>query len=102
MRENPCADGKRTKRLWKCFKGLLVAERPWKSARHNVPGVLPATTRVLKGRWKAASMPVIEVNNLTKAYRTYKKQPGFSGDFPCARSNYEQIYEHEYDHHAHR
>ena len=24
-------------------------------------------------------MPVIEVNNLTKAYRTYKKQPGFSG-----------------------
>jgi ABC-2 type transport system ATP-binding protein len=24
-------------------------------------------------------MPVIEVNNLTKAFRTYKKQPGFSG-----------------------
>ena len=24
-------------------------------------------------------MPVIEVNNLTKAFRTYKKQPGFAG-----------------------
>src|SRR5208283_5031217 len=24
-------------------------------------------------------MPVIEVNNLTKAFRTYKKQPGFGG-----------------------
>src|SRR5579864_7024088 len=24
-------------------------------------------------------MPVIEVNNLTKAFRTYKKRPGFSG-----------------------
>src|SRR5271168_3304499 len=24
-------------------------------------------------------MPVIEVNNLTKTFRTYKKQPGFSG-----------------------
>ena len=24
-------------------------------------------------------MPVIEVSNLTKAFRTYKKQPGFSG-----------------------
>src|ERR1700739_1339687 len=24
-------------------------------------------------------MPVIEVNNLTKAFRTYKQQPGFSG-----------------------
>ena len=24
-------------------------------------------------------MPVIEVNGLTKAFRTYKKQPGFSG-----------------------
>src|ERR1700735_4160308 len=24
-------------------------------------------------------MPVIEVKNLTKAFRTYKKQPGFSG-----------------------
>jgi ABC-2 type transport system ATP-binding protein len=26
-------------------------------------------------------MPVIEVKNLTKAFRTYKKQPGFSGAF---------------------
>src|SRR5450631_3946064 len=24
-------------------------------------------------------MPVIEVNGLTKAFRTYKKQPGFAG-----------------------
>ena len=24
-------------------------------------------------------MPVIEVSNLTKAFRTYKKQPGFMG-----------------------
>ena len=24
-------------------------------------------------------MPVIEVNGLTKAFRTYKKQPGFGG-----------------------
>ena len=24
-------------------------------------------------------MPVIEVSNLTKAFRTYKKQPGFAG-----------------------
>jgi ABC-2 type transport system ATP-binding protein len=26
-------------------------------------------------------MPVIEVNGLTKAFRTYKKQPGFVGAF---------------------
>ena len=24
-------------------------------------------------------MPAIEVSNLTKAFRTYKKQPGFAG-----------------------
>ena len=24
-------------------------------------------------------MPVIEVNGLTKTFRTYKKQPGFAG-----------------------
>jgi ABC-2 type transport system ATP-binding protein len=28
---------------------------------------------------ETAAMPVIEVSNLTKAFRTYKKQPGFAG-----------------------
>jgi ABC-2 type transport system ATP-binding protein len=36
-------------------------------------------------------MPVIEVNNLTKAFRTYKKQPGFSGAVKgLFRRQYEQ------------
>jgi ABC-2 type transport system ATP-binding protein len=36
-------------------------------------------------------MPVIEVNNLTKAFRTYKKQPGFSGAIKgLFRRQYEQ------------
>src|SRR5882762_8860851 len=36
-------------------------------------------------------MPVIEVSNLTKAFRTYKKQPGFSGAVKgLFRRQYEQ------------
>ncbi|HEX5400461.1 MAG TPA: ATP-binding cassette domain-containing protein, partial [Verrucomicrobiae bacterium] len=36
-------------------------------------------------------MPVIEVDNLTKAFRTYKKQPGFSGAVKgLLRRQYEQ------------
>ena len=36
-------------------------------------------------------MPVIEVSNLTKAFRTYKKQPGFSGAIKgLFRRQYEQ------------
>ena len=30
-------------------------------------------------------MPVIEVNGLTKAFRTYKKQPGFAGTVQKSR-----------------
>ena len=37
-------------------------------------------------------MPVIEVHNLTKAFRTYKKQPGFTGAFKgLFHRQYEQI-----------
>jgi ABC-2 type transport system ATP-binding protein len=37
------------------------------------------------------AMPVIEVSNLTKAFRTYKKQPGFSGAVKgLFRRQYEQ------------
>ena len=36
-------------------------------------------------------MPAIEVNGLTKAFRTYKKQPGFSGAVKgLFRRQYEQ------------
>src|SRR5471030_2065937 len=36
-------------------------------------------------------MPVIEVSNLTKAFRTYKKQPGFAGAIKgLFRRQYEQ------------
>lgn len=38
-------------------------------------------------------MPVIEVNNLTKTFRTYKKQPGFSGAIKgLFRRQYEQTF----------
>jgi ABC-2 type transport system ATP-binding protein len=38
-------------------------------------------------------MPVIEVNGLTKAFRTYKKQPGFTGAVKgLFRRHYEQLF----------
>jgi ABC-2 type transport system ATP-binding protein len=44
-----------------------------------VPSCIFALLEILETKTSKFSMPVIEVNGLTKAFRTYKKQPGFAG-----------------------
>src|SRR5204863_7290264 len=44
-----------------------------------------------KLKTETSGMPIIEVNGLTKAFRTYKKQPGFAGAIKgLIRRTYEQ------------
>jgi hypothetical protein len=56
----------------------LVAERPGKLARHNVPGLRPMANTVLKGRWKAHH------NQIQRPFRTQKMMQSNPGAMPRA------------------